>query len=126
MGVRGRVKAYDAKTGKLRWVFYTIPAPGEPGHETWPQVGDDWTRGGGSVWQTPAVDPALGLLYFSTGNPGPDLRGSVRSGNNLFSDSIIAIEAQTGRYRWHSAGSECGNAAGCSADDGVRDVSRRL
>jgi quinohemoprotein ethanol dehydrogenase len=101
MGIRGRVKAYDAKTGKLRWVFYTIPAPGEPGHETWPQVGDDWTRGGGSVWQTPAIDPQLGLLYFSTGNPGPDLRGSVRPGDNLFSDSIVAVEAHTGRYRWH-------------------------
>jgi quinohemoprotein ethanol dehydrogenase len=101
MGIRGRVKAYDAKTGKLRWVFYTIPAPGEAGHETWPQDGDDWKRGGGSVWQTPAVDPELGLVYFSTGNPGPDLRGSVRPGDNLYSDSIVAIEAQTGKYRWH-------------------------
>jgi quinohemoprotein ethanol dehydrogenase len=101
MGVRGRVKAYDAKTGKLRWVFYTIPGPGEVGHETWPQDSDAWTRGGAPVWQTPAVDPELGLMYFSTGNPGPDLQGGVRPGDNLFTVSIVAIEAKTGKYRWH-------------------------
>lgn len=101
MGTRGRLKAYDARTGKLRWVFYTVPAPGEPGSETWPKDSDAWKRGGGAVWQTPAVDPELGLLYFSTGNPGPDLRGSVRPGDNLFTDSIVALDAKTGRYRWH-------------------------
>lgn len=101
MGTRGRVKAYDARTGKLRWVFYTVPAPGEPGSETWPKNSDAWKRGGGAVWQTPAVDPKLGLLYFSTGNPGPDMRGSVRPGDNLFTDSIVAIDARTGKYRWH-------------------------
>jgi alcohol dehydrogenase (cytochrome c) len=101
MGVRGRLKAYDAKTGKLRWVFYTVPAPGEPGSETWPKDSDAWQRGGGAVWQTPAVDPQLGLLYFTAGNPGPDLHGSVRAGDNLYTDSLIAIEARTGKYRWH-------------------------
>jgi len=101
MGVRGRLKAFDAKTGKLRWVFYTIPAPGEPGSETWPKNSDAWKRGGGAIWQTPAVDPQLGLLYFTTGNPGPDLHGSVRPGNNLYSVSVLAIEAKTGKYRWH-------------------------
>ena len=101
MGTRGRLKAYDAKTGELRWVFYTVPAPGEPGHETWPQDSEAWTRGGAAIWQTPAVDPELGLLYFSTGNPGPDLRGDVRPGNNLFSVSILALDARTGKYRWH-------------------------
>ena len=100
-GIRGRVKAFDAKTGKLSWTFYTIPGPGEIGHETWPQDNDIWQHGGGSVWQTPAVDPALGLLYFSTGNPGPDYNGAVRKGDNLFSDSIVALEAKTGKYRWH-------------------------
>jgi alcohol dehydrogenase (cytochrome c) len=101
MGTRGRMNAYDAKTGKLRWTFYTVPAPGEPGSETWPKDSDAWTRGGAAIWQTPAVDPELGLLYFSTGNPGPDLNGGVRAGDNLFSVSIVALEAKTGKYRWH-------------------------
>jgi alcohol dehydrogenase (cytochrome c) len=100
-GVRGRVKAYDARNGKLLWTFYTVPGPGEPGNETWPQGSDAWQRGGGTVWQTPAVDPELGLLYFSTGNPGPDFNGAVRAGDNLYTASIVAIEARTGKYRWH-------------------------
>jgi alcohol dehydrogenase (cytochrome c) len=101
MGTRGRLKAYDAKTGALRWVFYTVPAPGEPGSESWPVGSDAWRRGGASIWQTPALDPQLGLLYFSTGNPGPDMHGDVRPGNNLYSVSILALEAKTGKYRWH-------------------------
>ena len=101
LGTRGRVKAYDAKTGRLRWTFYTVPGPGEFGHETWPQDSDAWKHGGAPMWQTPAVDPELGLIYFATGNPGPDLNGSVRPGDNLFSVSIVAIEAKTGKYRWH-------------------------
>jgi alcohol dehydrogenase (cytochrome c) len=100
-GSRGRVKAFDADTGKLAWTFYTIPGPGEAGHDTWPADNDTWKYGGANVWQTPAVDPELGLLYFSTGNPGPDLNGSVRRGDNLFSVSIVAIDAKTGQYRWH-------------------------
>jgi quinohemoprotein ethanol dehydrogenase len=100
-GSRGRVKAFDARTGKLVWTFYTIPGPGELGHDTWPADNDTWEYGGAAVWQTPAVDPSLGLVYFSTGNPGPDLNGSVRRGDNLFSVSMIAIEAKTGKYRWH-------------------------
>ncbi|MFO1502589.1 MAG: PQQ-binding-like beta-propeller repeat protein [Steroidobacteraceae bacterium] len=100
-GVRGKVKAFDARTGKPLWTFHTIPGPGEKGHDTWPANSDAWTRGGGTVWQTPAVDPALGLIYFSTGNPGPDFNGSVRAGDNLFSSSIVAVEARTGKYRWH-------------------------
>jgi alcohol dehydrogenase (cytochrome c) len=100
-GTRGRVKAYDAKEGRLVWTFYTIPGPGEPGHETWPKDSDAWKYGGASVWQTPAVDPDLGLLYFSTGNAGPDYNGAVRPGDNLYAASIVAIEAATGKYRWH-------------------------
>lgn len=100
-GTRGRVKAYDAKDGYLIWTFYTIPGPGELGHDTWPQDNDSWKRGGAAVWQTPAVDPELGLIYFGTGNPGPDYTGRNRAGNNLFSASVIALEAQTGKYRWH-------------------------
>jgi quinohemoprotein ethanol dehydrogenase len=100
-GTRGRVKAYDSKDGHLIWTFYTIPGPGEPGHETWPQDNDAWKHGGATVWQTPAVDPDLGLIYFTTGNPGPDFNGRIRAGNNLFSVSMLAVEAKTGKYRWH-------------------------
>jgi quinohemoprotein ethanol dehydrogenase len=100
-GTRGRVKAFDAKDGRLLWTFYTIPGPGETGHETWPQDSEAWKHGGAAVWQTPAVDPALGLIYFTTGNPGPDFNGRIRPGDNLFSVSMIALEAKTGKYRWH-------------------------
>lgn len=99
--IRGRVQAYDAATGKQRWVFNTIPAPGEPGHETWPQQGDAWSHGGAPMWQTPAVDPSLGLMYFSTGNASPDLDGSGREGDNLYAASIVAVEVATGKVRWH-------------------------
>ncbi len=98
---RGQVKAYDAADGSLVWTFYTIPAPGEPGHETWPAGSDVWRYGGGTVWQTPAVDPELGLIYFYTANANPDFNGSVRAGDNLFTSSIVALEAATGQYRWH-------------------------
>lgn len=100
-GTRGRVKAFDADNGQLLWTFYTIPGPGEPGHETWPEYNDAWKYGGASVWQTPAVDPELGLLYFSTGNAGPNYNGAARAGDNLFTVSMLAIEAATGEYRWH-------------------------
>ncbi|MEP7309903.1 MAG: PQQ-binding-like beta-propeller repeat protein [Acidobacteriota bacterium] len=100
-GTRGRVKAYDAKDGRLMWTFYTIPGPGEPGHDTWPRDNDSWKYGGASVWQTPAADTELGLLYFSTGNAGPDYNGAVRAGDNLYAASIVAVEIATGKYRWH-------------------------
>jgi alcohol dehydrogenase (cytochrome c) len=101
LGTRGRLQAYDAKTGKLRWTFYTGPGPGEPGHETWPRNSDVWKHGGAAIWQTPAIDPQLGLIYFSTANPGPVLNGHLRPGDNLYSSSIVAVEAKTGKYRWH-------------------------
>ena len=101
IGVRGRVKAYSAKDGSLLWTFYTIPGPGQVGHDTWPQTGEAWRRGGATIWQTPAVDPALNLLYFSTGNAAPDYNGVVRAGDNLFSASIVAVDVRTGQYRWH-------------------------
>ena len=99
--IRGRVQAYDAKTGKEVWRFHTVPGPGEKGHDTWPQDNDSWEHGGAPVWQTPAVDPELGLMYFSTGNASPDLDGSRRKGDNLFAASIVAVDAKTGEYRWH-------------------------
>ncbi len=100
-GTRGRVKAYNAKDGRLIWTFYTVPGPGEIGHDTWPQNNEAWLHGGATVWQTPAVDPELGLIYFTTGNPGPDFNGKIRAGDNLFSTSMVAIDATTGKYRWH-------------------------
>ena len=100
-GVRGRLKAFDAKDGHPLWTFYTVPGPGEVGHDTWPKDNDAWKYGGATVWQTPAVDPDLGLLYFTTGNPGPDFNGKIRKGDNLFATSMVAIDARTGKYRWH-------------------------
>jgi alcohol dehydrogenase (cytochrome c) len=100
-GTRSRLKAYDAKDGRLVWTFYTIPGPGEPGHETWPKDNDAWKYGGAAIWQTPAVDPTLGLLYFSTGNAAPDYNGAFRAGDNLYAASMLAIEVRTGKYRWH-------------------------
>ena len=87
-GTRGRVKAFDARDGRLVWTFYTIPGPGEAGHESWPKGSDAWKYGGASVWQTPAIDPELGLVYFSTGNAGPDYNGAVRAGDNLYTVSM--------------------------------------
>ncbi len=100
-GIRGRVKAYDAADGALVWTFYTVPGPGEFGHDTWPDDNEIWMDGGAPVWQTPAVDPELGLMYFSTGNPAPDYNGAIRAGDNLFSASIVAVDLKTGEYRWH-------------------------
>jgi len=100
-GTRGRVKAYDVKDGRLVWTFYTIPGPGEPGHETWPKDNDAWKYGGAGIWQTPAIDLELGLIYFSTGNAAPDYNGGFRAGDNLYAASMVAIELQTGKYRWH-------------------------
>jgi quinohemoprotein ethanol dehydrogenase len=100
-GTRSRLKAYDAKDGRLIWTFYTIPGPGEPGHETWPKDNESWKYGGAAIWQTPAVDLELGLLYFSTGNAAPDYNGAFRPGDNLYAASMLAIELATGKYRWH-------------------------
>jgi quinohemoprotein ethanol dehydrogenase len=99
-GTRGSVTAYDASTGKQLWRFYTIPGPGETGHDTWPQTGDAWKAGGAPVWQTPSVDPDLGLLYFTTGNAGPDNNGSQRAGKNLFTASMVALDYKTGKLKW--------------------------
>ena len=99
--IRGHVTAYDAKTGKQVWRFYTIPGPGQVGHDTWPQKTDMSKYGGGAVWQSPAIDPALGMLYITVGNPSPDLDGAMRAGDNLFTDSIVALDLKTGAYKWH-------------------------
>jgi len=99
--IRGHVTAYDAASGNQMWRFNTIPAPGDFGSDTWPQGTDIWQFGGGSMWQTPAFDPDLGLLYITVGNPSPDLDGTQRAGNNLFTESIVALDVKTGERKWH-------------------------
>jgi len=98
-GIRGFLAAFDTATGKERWRFNTIPSPGEPGHETWQS--DSWMRGGSGVWVTGSYDPDLNLTYWGVGNPGPDFNGSTREGDNLYSDSVVALDADTGKLRWH-------------------------
>jgi alcohol dehydrogenase (cytochrome c) len=98
-GIRGFIAAYDAKTGKEVWRFHNIPEPGEPGHETW--AGDSWKTGGGSVWVTGSYDPDLNLTYWGIGNPGPDWNGDNRKGDNLYTDSVVALDADTGKLKWH-------------------------
>ena len=98
-GTRGFLDAYDAGTGKRRWRFWTVPEPGKPGGDTW--AGDAWERGGGSTWLTGTYDPELNLIYWGTGNPGPDLLGEVRPGDNLYTDSVVALDADSGELRWY-------------------------
>ncbi len=98
-GVRAFVDAYDAETGELVWRRYTVPAPGEPGSETW--GGESWRTGGGSTWLTGSYDPELDLLYWMTGNPAPDWNGDLRPGDNLFTCAILALDPKTGEIRWH-------------------------
>jgi alcohol dehydrogenase (cytochrome c) len=99
-GIRGFIAAFDAKTGKEAWRFYTIPGPGEPGHETWPKD-DSWMHGGASIWMTGSYDPELNLTYWGIGNPGPDWNPAQRHGSNLYSDSAVALDADTGKLKWH-------------------------
>ena len=119
-GIRGFVKAYNKDDGKLAWTFYTLPDKGWEGNfaektgegedlkrdisaekAAMAQYGDAWKRGGGSVWMTPAYDPASHNIFFAVGNPSPDLDGSVRPGDNLYTESIVAVDARTGEYKWH-------------------------
>jgi alcohol dehydrogenase (cytochrome c) len=98
-GIRGFLDAYDAETGERAWRFYTIPGAGEPGNETW--LGDSWKTGGAPTWVTGAFDPDLNLIYWGTGNPAPDWNADIRLGDNLYSDSVIALDADTGKLKWH-------------------------
>jgi alcohol dehydrogenase (cytochrome c) len=98
-GIRGFLDAYDAKTGQRVWRFWTVPGPDEAGHESW--QGDSWKTGGASTWITGAYDPDLRLIYWGTGNPGPDYNGDERRGDNLYSCSLVALDADTGKLRWH-------------------------
>ena len=98
-GIRGFIVAYDADTGEEAWRFYTIPGPGEPGHETWED--DDWEHGGASVWITGSYDADLNLTYWGVGNPGPDWNPGQRPGDNLYSDAVVALDADTGELVWY-------------------------
>jgi PQQ-dependent dehydrogenase (methanol/ethanol family) len=122
-GIRGFVTAYDAETGRLVWRFHTIPSPAEGGwwgkwsatdpfgtdlhrdlareHADIARYADTWKTGGGSVWQAPAIDRELGLVIFGVGNPSPDLDGSIRPGDNLYTGSVVAVELGTGRLKWY-------------------------
>lgn len=101
-GIRGRVMGFDAKTGETLWRFNTTPAnKDEPGWDTWPQDNQDWQPGGAGVWIHGPYDPELGLIYFGVGNPIPQWGGELRGGDNLFSDSVIALEVKTGKLAWH-------------------------
>jgi alcohol dehydrogenase (cytochrome c) len=101
-GVRGFIDAYDVQSGKQVWRFYTTAGPDDPGHGTW--RGTDakaWEHGGGSIWVPGAYDPDLNLVYWGTGNAGPDYNGAEREGDNLYTASIVALDADTGKLRWH-------------------------
>ena len=109
-GIRGYIAAYDVESGAEAWRFYTIPAPGEPGHETWepcppnPETYCDpnaWEHGGGSVWLTGSYDAELNLTYWGVGNAGPDWNPSQRPGDNLYTCSVVALDADTGELEWH-------------------------
>jgi alcohol dehydrogenase (cytochrome c) len=98
-GIRGFIAAYDAGSGEEVWRFHTIPGPGEPGHETW--GGDSWRTGGGSIWLTPTYDSELDLTYWGVGNPAPDWNPDQRPGDNLYTDSVVALDPDTGDLQWH-------------------------
>jgi alcohol dehydrogenase (cytochrome c) len=98
-GVRGFVAAYNATTGKLVWRFWTVPAPGEFGSDSWP--GDLYLHGGGTTWMPGTYDPETNTLFWGTSNPAPDFDGSVRPGNNLYTDCVLALDLDTGKLKWY-------------------------
>jgi alcohol dehydrogenase (cytochrome c) len=96
---RGYLTAFNIRNGRIAWRFYTIPAPGEPGHDSW--LGDSWKFGGGGTWMTGSYDPELNLVYWGVGNPAADFYGDSRAGSNLYTDSIVALDADTGKLKWY-------------------------
>jgi alcohol dehydrogenase (cytochrome c) len=97
--IRGFIDAYDPADGRRIWRFWTVPAPGEPGSDTWPAV--TWQVGGGPTWLSGTYDPALNLVYWGSGNPNPDFYGADRKGDNLYTNSLLALDADSGKLRWH-------------------------
>lgn len=98
-GLNGWLDAYDAETGKRLWRWHAIPKPGEPGNETW--AGDSWKTAGGDTWLTGSYDPELNLIYWGIGNPAPDFDGDVRKGDNLYTECMVALDAETGKLKWY-------------------------
>lgn len=98
-GIRGFLDAYDAKTGKRRWRHWSVPEPGQPGGDSW--SGNSWKTGGGPTWVTGSFDVAQNLIIWGTGNPSPDWNGDSRLGDNLYTDSAIALDADTGKMKWY-------------------------
>jgi alcohol dehydrogenase (cytochrome c) len=98
-GVRGFIAAYDAETGQNRWRFETVPGPGQPGNDSW--AGDSWKTGGAPAWITGSYDPELNLVYWPTGNPSPSGYGGERAGDNLYSNSMLALDPDTGKLKWY-------------------------
>ncbi len=98
-GVRGFLAAYDAESGKMKWKFWTIPAPGESGSSSWP--GDSYLHGGGTTWMPGTYDPELNTIYWVTSNPAPDFAGETRPGDDLYTDCVLALDADTGKLKWH-------------------------
>ena len=98
-GIRGFLDAYDATTGTREWRTHTIPGPDHPDNRTW--AGDSWRTGGSPTWITGSYDPELNLVYWGTGNPGPDYDGDVRGGDNLYADSVLALDGDTGEMKWY-------------------------
>ena len=98
-GVRGFIDAYDADTGARKWRFYTVPGPGEPGHDSW--EGDSWKVGGAPAWNTGTYDAVTNQIFWPTGNPAPSNRGEGRAGDNLYSNSLLALNADTGKMNWY-------------------------
>jgi alcohol dehydrogenase (cytochrome c) len=98
-GIRGFVDAYDAASGQRRWRFYTVPAVGEPGSDTWENISK--RAGGGPTWLSGSYDPELHLIYWGVGNPSPNFDGNSRKGDNLYSNSVVALDANSGKLRWY-------------------------
>jgi alcohol dehydrogenase (cytochrome c) len=98
-GIRGFIDAYDADTGRRKWRFYTVPGVGEPGHDTWEK--DSWKIGGAPAWMTGVYDSSTNQLFWPTGNPSPSNRGAGRAGDNLYSNSLLALDPDTGKLNWY-------------------------
>ena len=98
-GIRGTIDAYNLHTGTREWRFFTTAGPDDPNVRSW--SGDSWRTGGAPTWMTGSYDPELNLLYWGTGNPGPDFDGSVREGDNLYSESVVALDADSGELEWY-------------------------
>ena len=99
-GLPGNIRAYDVRSGKMKWIFHTVPKPGEPGYETWPPESYK-TAGGCNAWSGLSIDRKRGIVFAATGAPQMDFHGGDRAGANLFGNSVIAIDASTGKYIWH-------------------------